>query len=186
MTGTEAVFWADREEHPSLMVMNGDWGVTSLRTIGEVIGSARDVLVDAFGAQPDAAIRVSPWQLDPMALDDCRPYEIRLAARDSYWSQYIYQFSHELCHVLTGFDRYREHRHKWFEETLCELASLFTLYQLSETWATNPPSSRPDYARFFREFAPHHATYARDLVERTDHPSGEQLPAWFADNIEPM
>lgn len=186
MTTVEEVYWADRAERPSLMVMNGNWGATSLRTIGEVIGSAKDALVEAFGVPPDDAIRVSPWRLVPRTFYDCRPYEIRLTARDSYWSQYIYQFSHELCHVLTGFDRYREHRHKWFEETLCELASLFTLYQLSETWATNPPSSRSDYARFFREFAPNHATYAEDLGAQTDQPSGEQRPAWFADKIETM
>ena len=42
-------------------------------------------------------------------------------------SQYIYQYTHELAHVLSNWEEGREYRFKWFEETLSELASLHAL-----------------------------------------------------------
>ena len=42
-------------------------------------------------------------------------------------SQYIYQYTHELAHVLSNWEEGEEYRFKWFEETLSELASLHTL-----------------------------------------------------------
>ena len=42
-------------------------------------------------------------------------------------SQYIYQYAHELGHVLSNHEEANGRRFKWFEETLSELASLHTL-----------------------------------------------------------
>ena len=48
------------------------------------------------------------------------------------WSQWIYQLSHEVCHSLTGGRLSGEMRGlKWFEECLCEAASLFCLSKIS-------------------------------------------------------
>ncbi len=63
---------------------------------------------------------------------------IRLDTGNALWSQYSYQFAHELCHVLCGFDEdYKGNM--WFEETLCETASLFTMRAMAKSWKTDPP-----------------------------------------------
>lgn len=157
-------------------VENGNWGATSLRSIDAVLSSAAGVLTDAFGRAPDAPIHVAPWNRDPQVFNDRRPYQIRLSARDRYWSQYVYQFSHELCHVLTNFDRHRGHKHRWFDETLCELASLFVLHRLAEIWKERPHVEIVGAT----EFAPNHRTYAERIAARYPRLSRDHLAEWFA------
>ena len=164
-----------------LAVVNGDWGATDLRAVHAVLKSAYDVLSEAFGHRPDAPVRVYPWNGDhALTVHDRRPYEIFLAARDRYWCQYVYQFSHELCHVMTRFDLCKGHRHKWFEESLCELASLFVLHRLAQVWTERPFPDIPGAA----EFAPHHRTYANKVAEGYDRPVA--LPEWLTENVEAM
>ncbi len=55
-----------------------------------------------------------------------------------FWAQYSYQFAHEFCHVLCGFRRGNS-RHLWFEEMLCEMASLFVMRRMAESWKSHPP-----------------------------------------------
>ncbi len=160
-------------------VENGNWGATSLSAIGAVLESTTSVLCNAFGRTPDAPVRVSPWERGPQVDWDRRPYRIRMSARDTYWCQYAYQFAHELCHILVNFDRLRHHRHKWFEESICELASLFALHRLSREFQHSPPVEVLGAQRF----APHFATYA-DEVAHSAHPvSRADLPAWISKNI---
>ena len=172
-------FPMDRTAEFRLIVENGNWGVASLTAIHAVLTSAANILLEAFGTPPDASVRVARWNQDPQVFYDMRPYDIRLSARDTYWCQYIYQFSHELCHVMTGFDRFKGHRHKWFEESLCELASLFVLYRLAEVWAEEPPP----HVYGASGFAPNHATYAEGMEEKYRTPPGIALPGWLAANI---
>ena len=157
-------------------VENGNWGATSLRSIHAVLTSATEVLSDAFGRAPDAPIRVAPWNRDPQVFDGKRPYQIRLSARDRYWSQYVYQFSHELCHIMTNFDRHKGHKHRWFDESLCELASLFVLHRLAELWKERPHVEIVGAT----EFAPNHRTYAERIAARYPRLSRDHLAEWFA------
>ena len=88
----------------------------------------------------------------------------------------MYQFSHELCHVLTNFDRHKGHKHRWFDETLCEVASLFVLHRLAELWKLEPPDAIVDATGF----APNHHTYADRIAARYPRLSRRDLPGWFA------
>ena len=165
----------------SLTVVNGNWGATSLRAIRAVLESARDVLAEAFGETPDAPVRVSPWNgAGSLVVHGKRPYEILLTARDRYWSRYVHQFSYQLCHVMTRFDRCRGHRHEWFEGSLCELASLCVLHRLAQVWAERPS---PDVAGA-AGFAPNHRTYAEKTAQRYERPA--DLPAWLGENVETL
>ena len=167
-----------------LVVENGNWGATSLKAIHAVLESAARVLLDAFGKTPDSPIRVARWDRDPEVFCDMRPYEVRISARDTYWCQYVYQFSRELCRMMTNFDRCKGHRHKWFEESLCELASLFVLHRLAKVWATArfDPFEPSDLAGF----APHYRTYAEKIEEGYRVPDDGDLPGWLAGNIETL
>ena len=169
----------DRTAEFHLIVENGNWGAASLSAIHAGLASAAEILLEAFGTSPDAPVRVARWDQGPRVFHDMRPYEIRISARDTYWCEYVHQFSHQLCHVMTGFDRSKEHPHKWFEEALCELASLFVLHRLAEVWADEPPPHI--YGAF--DFAPNHATYAEGMEEQYRAPPGTALPEWLAANI---
>ena len=78
---------------------------------------------------------------------------MKLDTGDSYWSQYAFQFGHELCHVLCRF-REGDTGNKWLEESLCETASLFVVRRMAETWKTDPPY------RNWKYYAPHLKEYA--------------------------
>ena len=164
-----------------LTVINGNWGLTSLSAIRAVLVSVYRVLVNSFEAAPEADVHVSRWDRDyPLSVFDKRPYQVLLTARDTYWCQYVYQFSHELCHILTHFDSYKKHKHKWFEESLCELASLYVLRSLAKVWKEDPPSE------IFKasEFARNHQTYAEMVERKSAIPPQSHLPAWFIRNID--
>ncbi len=166
-----------------ITVVNGNWGRVSLASILAVLESGYRMLTSAFGVRLDATIRVCRWRQDyPMVVYGRRPYQIFLSTGDTYWSQYVFQFSHELCHVLTGFERYREHRHKWFEESLCELASLFVLHRLAEDWKHQPP----DAVYRAAEFAPNHRIYALNREQQHSARLEQDLPAWYAENCSEL
>ena len=162
---------------PLLVIENGNWGATSLRTIRGVLTSVAQVLLAGFGSVPDAAIHVAPWRRYPQVFHDRRPYQVRLSARDTFWCQYVYQFAHELCHVMINFDRHRAHRHRWFNEALCELASLFVLHRLADAWIEDPP----DGVAQAQAYAPNFAVYAARMAERHSRPG--DLPRWLASHL---
>ncbi|MCA6969336.1 hypothetical protein LF935_06780 [Pectobacterium carotovorum] len=62
-------------------------------------------------------------------------WEITLCCESgNHWAQMAYQLSHELCHLYCNHSLARKHKHKWFEESLCECASIAVMYKLGEDW----------------------------------------------------
>ncbi len=104
---------------------------------------------------------------------------VKLDTGESYWAQYTYQFAHECAHVLAG-GAPAKHRHKWFEESLCEAASLFVLRRSAETWKTSPPYPGGE------SFAPALRNYADDRMKKGLLPEGKTLAAWYAENREAL
>ena len=90
------------------------------------------------------------------------PYVILLQARDKRWSKFSYQFAHEFCHVLSGYERLNGNPNGWFHEALCELAAVFALLGMAESWTTHPPF--PHWNRY----APHLREYANELLVRPE------------------
>ena len=165
----------------AVTVINGNWGLTSLSEIRAVLLSAYGVLVRSFEATPEAPVHISHWNKDdPFIVYDKRPFQVFLSARDTYWSQYVYQFSHVLCHILTHFDSYKKHKHKWFEESLCELASLHVLRSLARVWKEDPPSGVFEASAFAR----HHQSYAEKVERKTAIRPQSDLPDWINRNID--
>ena len=101
---------------------------------------------------------------------------IQLTARDKKWAQFAYQFAHEFCHALSNYALLRSNPNKWFHEALCELASVFTLRRMAETWPTLPPY--PNWA----DYADSLASYADDLLadEERHLPVGITLATWLS------
>jgi hypothetical protein len=102
-------------------------------------------------------------------------YLVRLNTGDRLWAQHAFQFAHEFAHILANYDQH-ERCNKWFEESLCELASLFVLRRMAETWKLRPP-----YANW-RDYAPALAAYADDRLRSARLPAGQTLDQWYREN----
>ena len=63
---------------------------------------------------------------------------IFLSVKDNFWCQWVYQFAHEYCHHLIDGSLTGEWSDLlWFEETICELSSLYNLNKMAGFCATN-------------------------------------------------
>lgn len=142
--------------HPPIRIAPTGWGDTLLSDLQIVLNAVADVIGSHFPQRDIGAIRVVPGDGGPMAFYDKSTdgdYLIQLSARHSRWHQFVYQFSHELCHVYSNFDEKPpahdgqvENRNQWFEESVCEAAALYTLRQLASRWAQQPPA--PQFAGY--------------------------------------
>ncbi|MCL2461030.1 MAG: hypothetical protein FWF44_00055 [Defluviitaleaceae bacterium] len=126
------------------------------------------------------------------------PEIVFLSSKGRYWSMYIYQFAHELCHIMIGAkipDRFR-----WFEEAICEVSSQFFLMRLSELWFKNPPYPNwISYAPYIAEYRNIQALTAYDLAGQsltdftraniarlTADPYWREANTLFANNLLPI
>ena len=105
-------------------------------------------------------------------------YIVRLDVEGTYWCQFAYQFAHEFCHVLTNYDRRKTDKNQWFEEAMGELASMYAVAAMGQTWQAAPPCPH------WKSYAPNLTKYAEDLLrkEGSDLPAGQTLAAWYKAN----
>ena len=149
-----------KQLHSPIIVLNANWGATSLTAIHGVLMSVFDVLVDALGRHPSEPIEVGHCPGEHfLAVNQTRPYRMYLSAWNRYWSKYAYQFGNLLCRILTGHDPHQEHKYRWLQDSICEAASLYALHRIAETWVERPP--RAVYRA--KEFAPSHEAYAKSI-----------------------
>ncbi|MEO6624527.1 MAG: hypothetical protein ABIN37_06820, partial [Burkholderiaceae bacterium] len=180
---------APKQQAIAIDVAPGDWGNAKVRDIKRVLDSvAGELLTHAGISGGDLSISVIPRHDSPKVLYERGAqgqYVIQLTARDERWFQYVFQFSHELCHVLSNFDHKAtlggekvDESNQWFEEALCETASLFTLRRLAVVWETNPPT------RNWSGYAPQFSAYASRLMSEPHRhlPAGQSFPDWYAQN----
>ena len=104
-------------------------------------------------------------------------YYVRLNTGHRLWAQHAYQFAHEFCHILCN-SAAQKYRNKWFEESLCELASLFVLRRMAQTWETQPPYPN------WKNYAPSLAKYADERIAKAQLPAGMTLAEWFRHESE--
>lgn len=97
---------------------------------------------------------------------------MKLDTQDLYWCQYVYQFGHEFCHILSGFDDDWK-GNLWFEESLCETASLYLLRRLATAWAKKAPYEN------WRDYAPRFAEYAQDVMDRRVNLPDSQMAGFY-------
>jgi hypothetical protein len=107
---------------------------------------------------------------------------MRLDTGQTFWCQYAYQFAHEFCHILCGYQS-GPSDNKWFEETICETASLFALRAMARTWTDDPPYPN------WRDFRDALRSYADDVIASRQqiyeiHESG--LPAFYRNHEDEL
>lgn len=98
-------------------------------------------------------IVIDPKFETPQILRDKNRIEI--AIEPKYYCQFAYQYCHELCHLMIENEVYSDYR--WFEESICELASLYFLPLIGEDWLKRNincylDDGRP-YALYFNQYA---------------------------------
>ena len=158
-----------------------DWGTIEPKTIQALLTDS-SLQIDRylrFPFQGDIAIVTSSsYGLNhPKTLVRNHPDDaitVLLNARDNYWCQFIYQFAHEYCHILSNYESLIDNPNNWFHESLCELASVFVLKGMAVKWLREPTiPGRESYAEAIN-------TYVRDWMSREEtHLSpGETLSEW--------
>lgn len=172
-----------------VFVVTGDWGgaqIEDIRAVGrDVVGQFSKYFSDLnyLGSchiivqkSPDGC----PRTIYREELSD--PFFININTTGNKWAQVAYQIAHELCHVLSNHDKLRKKENQWFHEALCELASIFCLLQMSESWKTMPPYNN------WKDYAPCLDSYAQEFLGRSEHklPETPTLKNWLNENIEKL
>ena len=144
-----------------IRVADSDWGDAVRENIEKLLKDVvchitrilRDPLIGSIIVEPTPPTKAHPETLPRSSPEE--PYTILLSARGKLWAKFSYQFAHEFCHVLSGYERLRNNPNNWFVESLCELASIFTLRRMAERWPTQPP---------YQNWAPYGASLARYTI----------------------
>lgn len=111
----------------------------SLRCIVEFIKTVFDELGIYFGEDELHIINIpeeaAPQYINRKKLKSDFDVVMLNCAGEGYWSQIMYQVSHELTHAV--IHRYNPNDRlmvKWIEESICELVSWYCLSALSSRW----------------------------------------------------
>jgi len=162
--------------HP---IAGASWG-GQIRDVEKVLHSAAETLWPYFPERTLKPILVEP-KGGPITLfrrGSKGEYLVRLNTGDRLWAQHAYQFAHEFGHILANYDEY-ERPNKWFEESICEMASLFALRRMSETWKVRPPYPN------WKDYGPALAKYADERIQTAQLPASKTLAQWYREN-EPL
>ncbi|WP_418319141.1 tripartite tricarboxylate transporter substrate binding protein [Piscinibacter sakaiensis] len=167
-----------------IRVAAGDWGGGDPQTIRLVLEAVAAEMLSRFsGREPLAPIHVSRSPVRPVTLFERGPhgeYRIELNASGRDAAPYIYEFAHELCHVLSNYERHHHaaaaRSQQWFEEALCEVASLYSLKALANRWQRSAPTAELAAA------APGLLETARRFQQEAHRrlPTGTTLAGWYA------
>jgi hypothetical protein len=106
-------------------------------------------------------------------------YRVLLNTGGTYWAQYAFQFAHEFTHILCGYKE-GDSGTLWFEESLCELGSLYALRRMAEEWEKRPPY------RNWKSFGPKLAAYAEERLKKAALKEGVTLAKWYAEHAEKL
>lgn len=121
----------------SLLCSNDEWGCATIEIYIKIIC---DIVLEyeQLGYNPDDNIPVnilhSPFGY-PMCSNVGDFRIIFLATKDNFWCQLAYQFAHEYCHHLINGPMDGENISSfWFEESICELSSIYFMRKIAQRW----------------------------------------------------
>lgn len=169
-----------------LHVLPDNWGNADLNDIQKLLKDTASHLNRLLRSPFRGIIHVGrspekhPRALYRVSSDD--PFVIWLSAHDRLWCKFAYQFSHEFCHVLSGYESLRNNPNNWFHESICELASVFALRRMAERWPSNPPYPNwADYAQALQQ-------YSQDLLScpEAQLPNSITLQDWLFSHEETL
>ncbi len=151
------LFWGlpKANAYPNIQITEDNWGQVEKSEVHQVLVLASQQILPHTGHEQWPALQIRNTADGPMTLyqrGEEGQYIISLNTRDRRWCQYVFQFAHELGHIICGFKK-KGGCHRWIEESICEVASLFVLQKMSTAWKEHPPL--PDQVSYFEEFPPY-------------------------------
>jgi hypothetical protein len=180
--------WSSRIDAASLQedvpgerveVVEGDWGDVSVEEIASILDSVDSHVREMIGTELKSILRVEP-KGGPILLhkrDEDGGFRVKLETGGRYWSQLIYQFSHELTHAYcrksSGVESHLSSPHDWFEEMICEAVSLRVLHDLSVKWKIDPPY------KSLQSYAPQLSKYAVRTAQKCESVPREKFQQWY-------
>jgi len=159
-----------------------NWGDAGSNDVQAVCKSAAQELWKHIPNRTIEPIMLSYNKRGPMTifgLGNEKERRVWLNVQGAYWSQYAYQFAHEFCHILCNY-READSSNHWFEESLCETASLFVLRRMAESWKTNPPYST------WKGYSTSLKNYIDDHMRKTEKLEDLTLAQWYLRNEEAL
>jgi hypothetical protein len=163
---------------PAIRIISKNWGTGNHQDIVAVLRSVAEILFPLGGKPHYNDIWVSRSEQGPIVLYQRGKegqYIVKLNTKDRYWCQYGFQFSHEIGHILCGY-KDGDASNLWFEETLGEVASLYALLRLEESWIHSPPYPH------WKDYAPEFTKYAEERIKKYENEVPSDLTTWFRRN----
>jgi len=177
----------------TIRVEGEGWGNARKDDIEAVLYAVADELLTRIPAKLSVPIVVSHTERSPVALYDrgrAGEYLVELHAGGTRWQEYAYEFAyefaHELCHIMSNYEQHSGadagRYNQWFEETLCEAASLHALKGVARAWEASDPASD------WQAQAPQLRRFVDELIEEGHRqlPAQTRLAAWLRENEERM
>ncbi len=165
---------------PAQVQVESEWGDANPDDIKAVLTSVIEVISPYMAGRNFGNVIVRNDKSGPIAIYEKSPndeYIVMLNVQGRYWAQLAYQFSHEMCHLMSNYDLAPNNitRQQWLEESLCEAFSLFALEKMAQHWETNPPYPH------WKEYAPKFLEYQQDMVKQAHRqlPKSMKLPKWY-------
>jgi hypothetical protein len=162
----------------AIIVVSDDWGDAQKRDVEKVLNSAALPVWESAGSPPLHPIAVANRPGNPLVAYERGPlntYIVSLNVRGRLWAKLAYQFSHEMAHILANY-RDVPNKQRWFEEAICECASLYSLRRIGDTWKTTPPY--PNWS----SYADSLTDYANDRIHQAAAIPDDDLTAWYSAN----
>lgn len=123
-----------------ILTENAAFGNTNYYVVRALLYMVDNNMMEAIGKQyfSTRLCVVVPTEEDPMCVKEGEQHIIFLATKEDLWCQWVYQFAHEYCHHLIDGSLLGEWSDLlWFEETICELSSLYNLNKMIEYCINN-------------------------------------------------
>ncbi len=159
------------------------WGEASINDIKAVLHSSCDSIHRHFGdLKEKEVLNVRRNNTGPITLFKRNvrgEIIVELNTGNRFWCQYAYQVAHEFCHVLCRF-RNGSRKNLWFEEALCELASMFSLRAMAKDWKTKAPY--PNWKGYSESIH----DYVSDLEKKFAMPDGMSLVDFYKKNADTL
>ena len=104
---------------------------------------------------------------------DSDEYKLGLKVTGNFWDRYAYQFGHEFCHLMHNHDDMPNSQNSWFHEAICELANVWVLSEMGETWADRAPY--PNWVGYRLNLT----NYARNLINNPESQYADTGAEWL-------
>jgi hypothetical protein len=180
---------ASKPANPTRIVLdNKNWDGAKPEDVQAVLDSTVSAINPYMSIHPLGNILIRRGKSpNPDSLYEKGPhgeYIIELSAGGNHWAQYVYQFSHEMCHLISNYDLAPNNvsRQQWVDESLCDAFGLFTLQQMKAQWETKPPYPN------WKDYAPNFGQYADDELKQPYRklPNGMKFRDWLASHQQQL